>query len=65
MPSLAIWSRKDGIVAAASARGSSESRDQHVEVDSGHMAFAVSRTGARRAVREIVEFLKAAEAGRG
>ena len=63
VPSLALWSRKDGIIAASSARGSEQARDKQVEIDCGHMAFAVSRGGARRAVREIVTFLKEVESG--
>jgi pimeloyl-ACP methyl ester carboxylesterase len=57
VPTLAIWSRRDGIVAVHSARGTEESRDREVEVDSGHMAFAVSQGGARQAAREIKRFL--------
>ena len=63
VPSLALWSRKDGIIAAASARGTDQARDKEIEVDCGHMAFAVSRRSARRAVREIVAFLKESESG--
>jgi pimeloyl-ACP methyl ester carboxylesterase len=57
VPTLAIWSRRDGIVAAESARGKKGERDQAVEVDCGHMAFGVSRRATRAAVREIVRFL--------
>lgn len=57
VPSLAIWSRRDGIVAPASARGTDVSCDKAVEVDSTHMGFAVSKNGTRQAVREIVRFL--------
>ena len=63
VPTLAIWSRRDGIVGAPSARGTEKTRDKAVEVNSTHMGFAVSRTGTRAAVREIVRFL--AEVGRG
>lgn len=62
VPSLAIWSRRDGIVAPASARGAEHCRDRMVEVSSTHMGFAVSRTGTRRAVAEIVRFLAEIEA---
>ena len=63
VPTLAIWSRKDGLIAVASARGTEETHDKECEVDSGHMAFAVSRRCARLAVREIVSFLKETEGG--
>ena len=58
MPTLAIWSKKDGIVAVPSARGTAETRDKAVEVESTHMGFAVSRTRTRQAVAEIVRFLR-------
>ncbi|MBA3835854.1 MAG: hypothetical protein H0X53_08465 [Sphingomonas sp.] len=61
MPSLAIWSRRDGIVAAPSARGTEASRDKAVEVDSSHMGFAVSKKGTRAAVAEIARFLEEIE----
>ena len=57
VPTLAIWSRQDGIVAVQSARGKDHTRDKAVEVDSGHMGFAMSPTGSRKAVVEIVKFL--------
>lgn len=57
VPTLAIWSHRDGIVAVPSARGTEESRDKAVEVSSTHMGFAVSKKGTRAAVREIVRFL--------
>lgn len=57
VPTLAIWSREDGIVGAPSARGTGASRDRAVEVSSSHMGFAVSKKGTRAAVAEIVKFL--------
>ena len=61
VPTLAIWSRRDGIVGIPSARGTEECRDQAAEVDSTHMGFAVSKKGTRHAVREIVRFLSELE----
>ena len=61
VPTLAIWSLRDGIVAAEAARGKEDERDKAVEVDSGHMAFGVSRRATRAAVREIVSFLSEIE----
>jgi pimeloyl-ACP methyl ester carboxylesterase len=61
VPTLAIWSRRDGIVAAEAARGKDGERDKAVEIDSGHMAFGVSRRATRAAVREIVRFLSEIE----
>jgi len=62
VPTLAIWSRRDGIVAPPSARGSERTCDRAVEVRSSHMGFAVSRRGTRAAVAEIVKFLGEIEA---
>jgi pimeloyl-ACP methyl ester carboxylesterase len=63
VPTLAIWSRRDGIVGAPSARGTEHTRDKAVEVATTHMGFAVSRRGSRAAVREIVRFLDQVEHG--
>jgi len=63
VPTLAIWSRRDGIVGAPSARGTDKTRDKAVEVSSTHMGFAVSRKGTRAAVAEIVRFLDEIESG--
>ena len=57
VPTLAIWSRKDGIVAPAAARGEPHESDKSVEFGCTHMAFGVSRRTARRVVEEIQHFL--------
>ena len=61
VPTLAIWSRKDGIVAAEASRGKEGERDKAVEVVSGHMAFGVSRRSTGTVAREIVKFLEEVE----
>ena len=61
VPTLALWSRRDGIVGAPSARGTEQTRDKAFEVDSTHMGFAMSRKGTRQAVAEVVRFLKEME----
>ena len=58
VPTLAIWSAKDGIVAPRAARGLAEESDRAVELACCHMAFGVSRTAAREVVREIDSFVK-------
>jgi pimeloyl-ACP methyl ester carboxylesterase len=63
VPTLAIWSRRDGIIGAPSARGTEATRDKAVEVSSTHMGFAVSKKGTRQAVAEIVRFLDEVESG--
>lgn len=54
VPTLALWSRKDGIVAVAAARGEAGERDHHLELDCGHMGFAVSA----RAYPQIINALR-------
>ena len=61
VPTLAIWSRKDGIIAPRAARGLEGERDKHVEIGCSHMAFGVSREAGRRVAREIDLFLKEIE----
>lgn len=61
VPTLAIWSAKDGIVAKRAARGLEGERDQEVEIDCSHMAFGVSRRAGRRIAREIGTFLARVE----
>ena len=58
VPTLAIWSRGDGIIAPRAARGLPEESDRAVELDCNHMAFGVSRRTAKAVVREIHSFLK-------
>ena len=40
VPTYALWSRRDGIVAPASARGLPGEADHSIEVDCSHLAFA-------------------------
>ena len=42
VPTIAFWSRQDGIVAPASARGRPGERDKAIELDCSHMGFATS-----------------------
>jgi pimeloyl-ACP methyl ester carboxylesterase len=58
VPTLAIWSRSDGIVAPAAARGLIEESDRTVELNCTHMAFGVSRRTAVEVVQEIHSFMK-------
>ncbi|MCL6683954.1 alpha/beta fold hydrolase [Sphingomonas alba] len=58
VPTLAIWSPKDGIVAIRAAKGLAGESDEAVELSCGHMAFAVSQSATRKVVREIDSFLK-------
>jgi pimeloyl-ACP methyl ester carboxylesterase len=55
VPTLALWSRRDGMVAPACARGTGQESDRQVELDCSHMGFATSP----RAFRAIAEAIKA------
>ena len=57
VPTLAIWSRKDGIVAPNAARGLAHEVDKAVEIDAGHMEFVVHRPVLARIVAEVRKFL--------
>jgi pimeloyl-ACP methyl ester carboxylesterase len=57
VPSLALWSRRDGLVAPRSARGLEGERDKAVELTCTHMGFGVSARAGREIVGEIAAFL--------
>jgi pimeloyl-ACP methyl ester carboxylesterase len=57
VPTIAFWSRKDGIVAPRAARGLDHEVDKSVEVDTHHVGFAVYRPALSRVVAEIASFL--------
>ena len=61
VPTLALWSRRDGIVAPSAARGRANEVDKSVEVDSYHTGFAVYRPVLSRVRAEIYTFLTEAE----
>jgi pimeloyl-ACP methyl ester carboxylesterase len=58
VPALSFWSRRDGIVAPASARGEPHESDEAVELTCNHMGFGVSRPATRQVVAETVRFLR-------
>lgn len=58
VPHLALWSRRDGLIAPRSARGLDHERDKAVELRCTHMGFGVSRRAAQDVVREIAHFLE-------
>jgi pimeloyl-ACP methyl ester carboxylesterase len=57
VPTLAMWGRRDGIVAPSAARGLATEVDKAVEIDTNHMGFAVYRPALSRVVTEIRTFL--------
>ncbi|HEX8063296.1 MAG TPA: alpha/beta hydrolase [Allosphingosinicella sp.] len=55
VPTLALWSRRDGLIAPAAARGEPGECDREQELDCRHMGYAVSG----RAFPKIVEAIGA------
>src|SRR3546814_19736032 len=53
MPTFALWSAHDGVVAVASARGLPHESDRQVEVDCGHMGFAYAPTPVAAIARAL------------
>lgn len=54
VPTIAFWSRQDGVVAPASARGTVGEADQHIELACSHMAF-VADPAAIQAIMTAVK----------
>lgn len=61
VPTLAFWSRSDGIVAPSAARGLAHEIDKAIEIDTYHTGFAVHRPAMSRVVAEIRTFLAEVE----
>jgi hypothetical protein len=55
VPTIACWSRRDGVVAPACARGFPDQSDRQVELDCSHMGFATSPRAWRGIVRLLGE----------
>ena len=53
VPTIALWSRRDGMVAPACARGTDSQSDETVEVDCRHMGFTTSSRGIRQVVDAV------------
>ena len=56
VPTLALWSRRDGIVSVRSARGLPGECDREVELACSHMGFGVSGRAYPKIVKAIREF---------
>lgn len=56
VPTLAIWSRRDGVVAPASACGGETESDRRLELDCSHMGFGVSGAAYPKIVAALREF---------
>ena len=61
VPTLALWGRRDGIVARSAARGLAHEVDKAVEVDTHHTGFVAHRPSLSRVVNEIRIFLTEVE----
>lgn len=59
VPTLALWSSQDGIVAPRAAYGLDDERDEAVELDCNHLGFVVTKAGAQEVVRATQRFLRA------
>jgi pimeloyl-ACP methyl ester carboxylesterase len=57
VPTLALWSRRDGIVAPRAAYGLEEERDEAVELNCTHMDFGVGRKATREVVDAVRRFI--------
>lgn len=53
VPTIALWSRTDGVIAPAAARGLPHERDAEVEVPYSHFAIASTRLAIARVVTEL------------
>jgi pimeloyl-ACP methyl ester carboxylesterase len=58
VPTIALWSRHDGVIAPASARGLPHERDAEVEVPFRHFAMGSSRAAIDLVVAELGQRLK-------
>lgn len=56
VPTLALWSRRDGMVAVCAARGEPGESDRDAELDCSHMGFAVSARAYPKIVAAIRGF---------
>ena len=52
---VALWSRRDGMIAPACARGTEEQSDERIEIDSSHMGFSTGGRAIRQVVSAIVQ----------
>lgn len=53
VPTIAIWSSRDGVIHESAARGQAHERDDHLEIDCGHFAMS-SAPQAMEAVLKVL-----------
>ena len=56
IPTLAIWSRRDGVVAPACACGTEAESDRQIEIDCSHMGFGVSGKAYPKIIAALNDF---------
>jgi len=61
VPTLAFWSRRDGIVAPRAARGHDHEIDHSVEIDTYHVGAVLWRPALTKIVGEVEHFLTRTE----
>lgn len=61
VPTLAFWSRRDGIVAPSAARGQEDEVDHAIEIDTHHMGFALLRPALSEMTHHIRAFVETHE----
>lgn len=61
VPTLAFWSRRDGIVAPNAARGAEDEVDEAIELDTHHMGMAIWRPALSHASYHIRRFVEVHE----
>src|SRR3546814_16342119 len=60
VPTVALWSRRDGVILPRCAKGRAGERDRAIEVDCTHMGFAAAPEGIL-AVGEALEAMRSEE----
>lgn len=58
VPTLALWSRRDGIIPPACAAGLLGERDEAIEVECRHLGFAAARSGIQPIGAALARWLK-------
>jgi len=56
VPTLALWSRRDGIISIACARGQPDESDKQAELDCSHMGFSVSSRAYPQIIKALRDF---------
>ncbi|MBW0143803.1 esterase/lipase family protein [Sphingomicrobium clamense] len=61
VPSLAFWSREDGIVAPNAARGSKDEVDRAIEIDTHHIGVVLYRPALSQVCHQVRGFVEECE----